>query len=153
MKMMLSVLALALLSVTPALAAESSAVIEEAIQATQARKMEAVARIIVLEGDAKASFDGLYAEFQDALHAQNEQYAGLAWRLLEKSTVPTVEETKRIIRDFRDLEVKKLDLRETYFEKFATLLEPAQLIRLFQLENKADVLLKHAAVMQIPFLE
>lgn len=153
MKIVVCTLTLALLAAAPAAAAEPSAVLESTVQSARVRKMEAAARIIVLEGEQKEKFDALYAEFQHALDAANEQYASLAYRLLERSAVPPVDETKRIIRELRDLEVKKLDLREQYFEQFGKFLEPLQFIHLLQLENKADAILKHEAVTQIPFLE
>ena len=153
MKIILSALALTLLVIAPVSAADPSAILEQAVKDTQARKMVAAAKIIVLEGDQKSEFDSLYAEFQDALGAVNEKYADLGYSLLGKSAVPSVEEVQRIIREFRDLEVKRLDLKDYYFEKFGKILGPAQLIRLFQLENKADAILRHAAATQIPFLE
>jgi hypothetical protein len=153
MRTILSAVAAVILAAVPVVAADSGSVIEEAMQSTQTRKLEAVARVIVLEGDRKASFDGLFTQYQDALWALNEQYAGLGWRLLEQSKSPGIEETKRILREFRDLEVKKLDLKEQYFEKFGEILEPGQFIRLSQLENKADAILKHTVALQIPFLE
>ena len=43
--------------------------------------------------------------------------------------------------------------RLLYYEKFGKILEPAQLIRLVQLENKADALMKHDAATRVPFLQ
>jgi len=153
MKIVASALALALLAGAPAWAAEPSAVLREAMETTQARKQQAVARHILLEGDAKESFDSLYAEFQEALGAVNERYADLAWRFLEKSKAPTVAEAEGMIREFRDLEVKRLDVKDAYFPRFGKILEPPQLIRLFQIENKADAILRYEAAQQIPFFE
>jgi hypothetical protein len=153
MKTTVLILTLVLLAAAPVGAADLSTTVEDAVRATQERKMGSVAGIVALGADQKADFDGLYEEYQRGLVALNEQYASLTWRLLEKSSVPTVEETKKLMREFRDLEVKKLDLREYYFEKLGKILEPAQFIRLLQLENKADAILKHSVATRIPFLE
>ena len=77
MRFMLSALAIALLAVAPASAADPSAILEQAARENQARKLDAVAKIILLEGDQKDKFDSLYAEFQDALGAVSEKYANL----------------------------------------------------------------------------
>ena len=146
-------LSLTLLALGSAWAAEPSAVIDEAVRSVHERKAAAASQLIVLEGGDKAAFDKLFDEYQSGLEALNKEYASLAYRLLEKSSVPSVDEVKKMIREFRDLDVKKLDLREYYFEKFGTTLDATQLIRLLQLENKADAILKHGAAMQIPFLE
>lgn len=151
MKRIVPALAVVLLSAAPLRAADASAVAAEAVEKIQAKKMELVATLVVLEGGEKVRFERLYQQYQDSLLPLNEQYAGLAWRLLEKSAAPSVEETQRLMREQRDLEVKKLDLREEFFKEFAGLLSPGQFVRLLQLENKADVMMKNEMAMQIGF--
>ena len=153
MKIIVSVVALALLTVNPVSANEPSATLEQTLGASQTRKLAEVARFIDLEGDTKASFDALYAEFQEALGALNEKYANLSYRLLERSAVPTVEATKQIIHEFNALEKKRLDIKESYFVEFGKILDATKLIRLFQFENKADAIARHELATQIPILE
>ena len=127
--------------------------IEESLDEMRARKTNMVATLIKLDAEEMEAFQALYDEFQEALREEDERYISIAWRYLDTSKEMTDDRARALVREYLDLEESRIRLKKTYMGKFGEILPPAQLLHLFQLENKAEASFKHDLATRIPMLE
>jgi len=131
--LMLTLMVIGCLVSTP-LSAQDNEGIGKTLEAMQKEKNAIIAAAMKLTEQEKNGFWPLYREYQEALR----KVQGRSFKLIseyaqekEKDTFSD-EKAKVLLNEYLDIEKERLELKNTYVQKFGKILPPMKVMRYFQ---------------------
>jgi len=118
----------------------------------KAGRTASVAEAMQLSEEEGKAFWPLYRDYRTAIEKIND---GLLVLVLEYADVyPNVPEdrAREMLKDYAALETKRLDTRTAYLRKVAKTLTAAKALRLAQVENRLDLLVRQQMASAIPLV-
>lgn len=118
----------------------------------RAERTAVVAEALQLSEEQGKVFWPLYRQYWSAMDEIND---GLVKLVLEYADVyPNVSEdlARQMLKDYTALEKKRMATRETYLRKFAKAITAAKALRLAQVENRLDLVVRQQLAGAIPLV-
>jgi hypothetical protein len=147
--LMLTFMVMGYLVSTP-LFAQGNEDIGKTVEAMQKEKDAIIGNEMKLTEQEKTGFWPLYKEYQEALgKVQGRSFKLISEYAQEKDTFSD-EKAKVLLNEFLAIEREKLELNNTYVQKFGKILPPRKVLRYFQLENKMEANLSYQLSRMVP---
>ena len=150
MKKFIGILSLLLaISSVPAIAAEESAEIKEALQQK---------KLLILEGmqlsdDVEIAFLPVYNSFQKEKLKINRQLSALVEDFAVNYNDLSNAKAQEIINKWQLIQQSELDLKKDYVSEFTRVITPKQTMRYYQIENKLDTMVDYELIKAIPLAQ
>jgi len=150
MKKFIGILSLLLaISSMPALAAEESAEIKQALQQK---------KLLILEGmqlsdDVEIAFLPVYNSFQKEKLKINRQLSTLVEDFAINYNDLSNAKAQEIINKWQVIQQSELDLKKDYVSEFTRVITPKQTMRYYQIENKLDTMVNYELIKAIPLAQ
>lgn len=105
-----------------------------------------------LTEEESKSFWPAYNRYHAEMYDVNSWLLGLVEQLgiLEKQESTHIQDAISLIRQSFDMEKKALEIKQNNLEIFSSILPPDKLIRFYQLENKANALVRVRLAESVP---
>jgi hypothetical protein len=127
--------------------------IENILTQIQSNKRNYVETNMQLTSEENEKFWPVYDEYQEALKDLNEDYVLFVWANMDDTIISSNDKAQAIIKEFLDIETKRIELIKTYAGQFGQVLPPRKLIRYLQLESRAKTFINNMVEKRIPLLE
>ena len=122
-------------------------------EAVKANKKLLVSKNMSLTEAQAKSFWPVYEEYQQALSRINERIGKTIKGYAENYNALTDEKAKGLLDESIAIEEDKLTLKKSYISKFSRVLQPKQVTRYYQIENKLLAIMRFDLARGIPFVK
>jgi hypothetical protein len=126
---------------------------ESILAPIQSIKRDYIEAKMQLTSEEKEKFWPVYDKYQEALRDLNEAYVLFVWANMEDTIISSNDKAQTIIKEFLDIETKRIELINTFAGQFGEVLPPRKLIRYLQLESRARTFMNNKVEEIIPLLE
>jgi hypothetical protein len=122
------------------------------LDAMQKEKDAIIGNEMKLTEQEKNGFGPLYREYQEALRKVQGRSFKLISEYAEEKEKDTFSDEKAevLLNEYLAIERERLELKNTYVQKFGKILPPKKVMRYFQLENKMEVNLTFQLSQMVP---
>ena len=127
--------------------------IENILAQIQSNKRDYIEKNMQLTSEEKEKFWPVYDKYQEALRELNEAYVLFVWANMDDTLISSNDKAQAIIKEFLDIETKRIELIQTFAGQFGEVLPPRKLIRYLQLESRAKTFINNMVEKRIPLLE
>ena len=148
-------LAVLLLAASTASAAGEAATADMQIlrDTIRANKKALVAASLTLSDAEAAQFWPLYDRYQAEMTAVNDRLVKLIEEYTASYRTLSDEKALDLANQHLAIEEDRIKVKKTYLPQFAKVLPGKKVARLYQIENKVEVILKHDLAEEIPVVE
>ena len=147
-------LVVALCLVWPAAAGEADeAELEILIATIQANKKAFIAVNLALEDAEAKAFWPVYDRYQSDLSSVSDRLIKLIEDYTENFATMSDEKASQIVEDFLAIEREHVEVRQKHLEPFSGVLPGRKVVRLYQIENKIQAVLRYELARKIPVIE
>jgi len=122
-------------------------------EAVKANKKLLVSKNMSLTEEAAKSFWPVYEEYQQALGRINERIGKAIKGYAENYNALTDEKAKGLLDESIAIEEDRLALQKSYISKFSKVLQPKQVTRYYQIENKLFAIMRFDLARGIPLVK
>ena len=127
--------------------------IESILAEIRSYKRDYIEEKMHLTSEEKEKFWPVYDKYQEALRDLDEDYVLFVWANMEDTIILSNDKAQTIIKEFLDIETKRIELIKTFAGQFGEVLPPRKLIRYLQLESRAKTFINSRVEKKIPLLE
>ena len=127
--------------------------IESILAEIRSYKRDYIEEKMQLTSEEKEKFWLVYDKYQEALRDLDEDYVLFVWANMEDKIILSNDKAQTIIKEFLDIETKRIELIKTFAGQFGEVLPPRKLIRYLQLESRAKTFINSRVEKRIPLLE
>ena len=127
--------------------------IESILAEIRSYKRDYIEEKMQLTSEEKEKFWPVYDKYQEALRDLNEDYVLFVWANMEDTLILSNDKAQTIIKEFLDIETKRIELIKTFAGQFGEVLPPRKLIRYLQLESRAKTYMNNRVEKMIPLLD
>jgi len=127
--------------------------IENILAEIRSYKRDYIEEKMHLTSEEKEKFWPVYDKYQEALRDLDEDYVLFVWANMEDTIILSNDKAQTIIKEFLDIETKRIELIKTFAGQFGEVLPPRKLIRYLQLESRAKTFINSRVEKRIPLLE
>ena len=127
--------------------------IESILAEIRSYKRDYIEEKMQLTSEEKEKFWPVYDKYQEALRDLNEDYVLFVWANMEDTLISSNDKAQTIIKEFLDIETKRIELIKTFAGQFGEVLPPRKLIRYLQLESRAKTYMNNRVEKKIPLLD
>jgi len=127
--------------------------IESILAEIRSYKRDYIEEKMHLTSEEKEKFWPVYDKYQEALRDLDEDYVLFVWANMEDTIILSNDKAQTIIKEFLDIETKRIELIKTFAGQFGEVLPPRKLIRYLQLESRAKTFINSRVEKRIPLLE
>jgi len=117
-----------------------------------AERTAAVAEAMQLTDEESKLFWPLYREYWSAMDIVNDGLVKLMVAYAEVHTNVPEDRAGKLLKDYTDLEKKRIDVRVQYLKQFAKTLSATKALRLAQVENRLEIELRQQLAGVIPLV-
>lgn len=122
-------------------------------EAAKANKKLLVSKNMSLTEEEAKSFWHVYEEYQQALSQINERIGKAIKGYAENYKSLTDERAKGLLDESIAIEEDRLTLQKSYISKFSKVLQPKQVTRYYQIENKLFAIMRFDLARGIPLVK
>ena len=127
--------------------------IESILAEIRSYKRDYIEEKMHLTSEEKEKFWPVYDKYQEALRDLDEDYVLFVWANMEDTLISSNDKAQTIIKEFLDIETKRIELIKTFAGQFGEVLPPRKLIRYLQLESRAKTYMNNRVEKMIPLLD
>jgi Spy/CpxP family protein refolding chaperone len=153
MKKLRWLLALVFCLIPVALLAQTNDQMQLIREAAKANKKLLVSKNMNLTEEKAKSFWPVYEEYQQALSQINERIVKAIKGYAENYKSLTDERAKGLLDESIAIEEDRLTLQKSYISKFSKVLQPKQVTRYYQIENKLFAIVRFDLARGIPLVK
>jgi len=146
-------LAMGLCLISSPLFAELTDEVQRVMEIILGEKRAYVNREMRLSPEEGEDFWPVYESYQEELKQIDEEFILFIWSRIEGAGVLSNDKAQSTIKEYVELERKRLNLKESYLEDFSQVLPPGKLLRYYQLETRAETFISSKMEKKIPLLE
>lgn len=122
-------------------------------EAAKANKKLLVSKNMILTEEEAKSFWPVYEEYQQGLSQINERIGKAIKGYAENYNALTDEKAKGLLDEIIAIEEDRLTLQKSYIPKFNKVLQPKQVTRYYQIENKLFAIMRFDLARGIPLVK
>jgi hypothetical protein len=123
------------------------------VQVIEEERKTLVMGALDLTAEQQAAFSPMYDAYLEDLAVLNDHRRHLIQEYLEKYKALSDEDAKRLLVEFITIDQLELDLHMQYTMEFGKMLPPRVVLRLWQIENKLDLMLFGQLAKDIPLVK
>ena len=139
--------------VTTIASAQVRTEVELTRQQIQADRQALVAAGMELTDDQAAAFWPVYREYRNELAPVGDRQVELILGYASQYGSVTDEYAEQMLKDFLDIQGKRLDIHKKYVNRFKDVLPFVLVARFYQIENKLDAIIAFDLAAGIPVLQ
>ncbi len=141
------------LAVTTTTSAQVRSDIELTRQQIQTERQALVAAGMELTDMQAAAFWPLYRDYRNELAPVGDRQVELILGYASRMGSVTDEYAEQMLKDFLDIQDKKLGIHKKYVNRFKRVLPMILVARFYQIENKLDAIIAFDLATEIPVLQ
>jgi len=121
--------------------------------ATEADRQAIVGRNLPMTDEQAKAFWPAYRDYRGEMEKLGDRIVNLMLDFSKSYEKLTNEQATSMLNDYLSIETDGAKLRTEWVPKFGKILPPKSVVRLFQIENKLDAILRYQAADEIPLVE
>ena len=119
----------------------------------EGRRRNVVGEVMDLTPDEEKRFWPVYTAYRGEMSALGERMARLVADYAARFGKLQDQDASAMTREYMDIDQKALDVKKKYLPKFDAVLNPKQVARFFQTDQKLDAGIKFGMAKGIPLIE
>lgn len=119
----------------------------------EGRRRNVVGEVMDLTPDEQKRFWPVYTAYRGEMSALGERMARLVADYAARFGKLQDQDASAMTREYMDIDQKALDVKKKYLPKFDAVLNPKQVARFFQTDQKLDAGIKFGMAKGIPLME
>jgi len=121
--------------------------------AIRANKKALVSANVTLTGEEAARFWPVYDRYQKELAAVNDRFAKVLTDYAASFEDLSNDKAMALAEDYLAAEAGRLKVRRAYFDALAKVLPGRKAVRVYQIENKIDAVVRYDLATEIPVVK